>query len=104
MTVIPLWRHLSYNPRQTRLRLISNNSPQIIEKCLPALRLVKSSGFNDQSSESYASCSPTSQLDYTFICPVTSQRLPDCSCIHSSLKLHDFCVFCPAVKLSESSS
>lgn len=89
--VIPLWLHPTYNPRSHRLCLIKSETSQIEELAMGSLSLVTP-----------AAVVPAVEVvvDSSFVCPITAQSLPECACMKSSLKLHDFCVFCPAARLS----
>ena len=85
--IIPLWLHPTYNPRSHRLRLIKPETSQLEEFAKGSLSLVTPAAVEIV-------------VDSSFVCPITGQRLPECACMKSSLKLHDFCVFCPAARLS----
>lgn len=89
--VIPLWLHPTYNPRSHRLCLIKSETSEIEELATGSLSLVAP-----------AAVVPAVEVvvDSSFVCPITAQSLPECACMKSSLKLHDFCVFCPAARLS----
>ena len=89
--IIPLWLHPTYNPRSHRLRLIKPETSQIQELKTGLLSVVMPAAVGGYSE----AC-----VDSSFVCPITSQSLPECACMKSSLKLHDFCVFCPAARLS----
>ena len=89
--VIPLWLHPTYNPRNHRLCLIKPETSQIHELARGSLSVVTSPAVG---------AAVEVVVDSSFVCPITAQSLPECACMKSSLKLHDFCVFCPAARLS----
>lgn len=89
--IIPLWLHPTYNPRSHRLRLIKPETSQMQELTTGSLSVVMPAAVGTAVDV---------VVDSSFVCPITGQRLPECACMKSSLKLHDFCVFCPAARLS----
>lgn len=95
--LIPLWRHPRYSSSHFRLRLLSSKK---YPHQYSYHDLFSANPDSDKDSPNKRQiATPENAIDTTFICPLTGQNLPECSCVKSSLKLHDFCVFCPAAKM-----